>query len=131
MNSSEATGASEPSDPSAVLYGIPNCDTVAKARRELTDRGVAYRFANLARGEASRATVQRWVQVAGAERVINRRGTTWRSLSQELREQADRADQVADLILAKPSIVKRPVVEWPDGRLTIGFKAGEFLEVTP
>ena len=48
-----------------------------------------------------------------------------------LADEQSRADQVADLILAKPSIVKRPVVEWPDGRLTIGFKAGEFLEVTP
>jgi arsenate reductase len=102
------------------LYGIPNCDTVKKARVWLDAHGVAYAFHDYKKSGADAALLGRWVAALGWETVLNRAGTTFRKVPD-----ADRADLNEDkavaLMLAQPSMIKRPIVEG-DGVLLAGFK---------
>lgn len=102
------------------LYGIPNCDTVKKARIWLDQNGQAYTFHDYKKAGIDRATLQAWVATHGWETVLNRAGTTFRALPE-----ADRADLDADraiaLMLAQPSMIKRPVLDF-GGRTLVGFK---------
>lgn len=104
-----------------VLYGIANCDTVKRARAWLGARGIAHDFHDFKKLGVPEAPLGRWLAAAGRERLLNRQGMTWRKL-----EEAQRLAVVDDasarrLMLAQPSVIKRPVVEWADGRLTVGF----------
>ena len=106
------------------LYGIPNCDTVKKARAWLDAQGIAYAFHDYKKAGADAAKLARWVEVAGWEKVLNRAGTTFRKLPEADREGLDAARAVA-VMAANPSCIKRPVVEHPGG-LLVGFKADEW-----
>ena len=102
------------------LYGIPNCDTVKKARTWLDGRGVTYAFHDYKKSGIDEASLRRWVASLGWETVLNRAGTTFRALPD-----ADKADlddnKAVALMLAQPSMIKRPIVEG-DGVLVAGFK---------
>lgn len=106
------------------LYGIPNCDTVKKARTWLDDHGLAYSFHDYKKQGADAAQLAGWAETAGLDTVLNRAGTTFRKLSE-----ADKADLGPDkaiaLMVAQPSLIKRPVVEH-DGGLLVGFKPAEW-----
>lgn len=106
------------------FFGIPNCDTVKKARAWLDARGVAYVFHDYKKQGADAARVAKWCAVAGWEKVLNRAGTTFRKLPEADREGLDEARAVA-LMVANPSCIKRPVVEHPGG-LLVGFKDAEW-----
>lgn len=108
------------------LFGIPNCDTVKKARTWLDARGLAYTFHDYKKQGADPARVAAWVAAKGLDTVLNRRGTTFRKLSDAERAQAE-ADPVA-LMVAQPSLIKRPVVEYPGG-LLVGFDVAEWERV--
>lgn len=101
------------------LYGIPNCDTCRKARRWLDARSVEYRFHDLRRDGIDTSRIGDWLREAGADRVLNRRGTTWRKLAEADRERAAGA-QLANLLAEQPTLIKRPVVETGDA-LLVGF----------
>ena len=101
------------------VYGIPNCDTVKKARRFLDNAGVEYRFHNFKKDGLSEALAAEWAAAVPHETLINRRGTTWRKLPEASRENLDPA-RAAALAVAEPSVVKRPVVNWGDS-ITVGF----------
>lgn len=106
------------------LYGIPNCDTVKKARVWLDGQGIAYAFHDYKKAGADEVRLRDWVGKAGWEKVLNRAGTTFRKL-----EEADKAgldaEKVVRLMLAQPSMIKRPIVEHPGG-LLVGFKPDEW-----
>jgi arsenate reductase (glutaredoxin) len=102
------------------LYGIPNCDTVKKARVWLDGRGIAHGFHDFRKLGTDAAQIARWVEAAGWETVLNRAGTTFRKLPAADREALDAAKAVA-VMAANPSCIKRPVVEYPGG-LLVGFK---------
>jgi arsenate reductase (glutaredoxin) len=106
------------------FYGIPNCDTVKKARDWLEARGIAYDFHDYKKQGADAARIARWVEQAGLDRVLNRAGTTFRKLPEADRADLD-ADKAALLMAANPSCIKRPVVEHPGG-LLVGFKEAEW-----
>lgn len=106
------------------LYGIPNCDTVKKARAWLGARGVAYTFHDYKKAGADAGRIAGWVQAAGWEKVLNRAGTTFRKLPEAEREGLDAAKAVA-VMAANPSCIKRPVVEHPGG-LLVGFRPEEW-----
>lgn len=108
------------------LYGIPNCDTVKKARTWLDDRGVAYAFHDYKKQGADPARIAGWVEQAGWEKVLNRTGTTFRKLPEADKEGLD-AKKAITLMAANPSAIKRPIVEHPGG-LLVGFKEGEWAE---
>ncbi len=103
------------------LYGITNCDTVRKARAWLADQGVAYAFHDFRKQGVPPDRLDRWLAGAGRDRLLNRQGTTWRKLGSEEQLQADNERGARALMLSQPSIIKRPVVEWTDGQVTVGF----------
>ena len=106
------------------LYGIPNCDTVKKARTWLDERGIAYGFHDYKKQGADREKLAQWQQQAGWEKVINRAGTTFRKLPDADKDGLDAA-KAARLMAANPSTIKRPIVEHPGG-LLVGFKPEEW-----
>jgi arsenate reductase len=103
------------------LYGIPNCDTVKKARAWLAEQGVDYAFHDFKKAGVPPEHLDAWLRAAGWEKLLNRQGTTWRKLDPATQSQAGSEAGARALILAQPSVVKRPVIEWADGRVTVGF----------
>jgi len=102
------------------LYGIKNCDTMKKARAWLDGHGVAYAFHDYKTAGIDRARLTRWAGQVGWETLLNRAGTTFRKLADADKQDLDAAKAVA-LMLAQPSLIKRPVLDG-DGRLLVGFK---------
>ena len=104
----------------STLYGIPNCDTVKKARVWLDQHGVACAFHDYKKAGIDRARLEGWVTEHGWQTVLNRAGTTFRALPE-----GDKAGLTADraiaLMLAQPSMIKRPVLDLGD-RTLVGFK---------
>lgn len=102
------------------LYGIPNCDTVKKARAWLDGQGIAYSFHDFKKQGVPADRLDGWMHEVGWDTLVNRRGTTWRRL--EATEQAKVKDAASArvLLLAQPSVIKRPVVEW-GADTTVGF----------
>jgi arsenate reductase len=111
---------------SIVLYGIANCDTVKKARAWLQANGRDARFHDFKKAGVPADRLGAWVRAAGWERLVNRQGTTWRQLDDALRASVIDAASAERLMLAQPSVIKRPVVEWADGAITVGFDATDW-----
>lgn len=107
------------------MYGISNCDTVKKARAWLDGHGVAYEFVDFRKQPPSGALVATWIEALGRDRVVNRRGTTWRGLDPALQATAATDAGAAAVLAAHPSAIKRPVVDTGRG-LLIGFDAAEY-----
>lgn len=103
------------------LFGIPNCDTVRRARSFLLERSIGYEFHDFKKHGLAPQQVGRWLEALGWERLLNRQGTTWRRLDEGAREGVVDAASARTLMRAAPSVIKRPVVEWPDGSVSIGF----------
>lgn len=110
------------------LYGIKNCDTVKKARKWLDENGIVYEFHDFKKDGLSSEKLAEWEQSLDWETLINKRGTTWRKLPDEVRDtmSAQRAHQV---MLENTSIIKRPVVERGE-TVTVGFNADEWAAWT-
>ncbi|MEL7445881.1 MAG: ArsC family reductase [Pseudomonadota bacterium] len=106
------------------LYGIPNCDTVKKARKWLDANDLEYTFHDFKKEGVDAAKVEVWIEEKGVDVVLNRRGTTFRKLSEEDKADIDAAKAVT-LLKEHPSMIKRPVVEYPVGIL-VGFKEDEW-----
>ena len=111
-----------------ILYGIPNCDTVKKARAWLGDHGVTYEFHDFKKSGVPAEHLAAWMASVGWEKLLNRAGNTWRKLDAATQAAAVDAASAAALMQAQSSVIKRPVVEWADGRITVGFKAELFEE---
>ncbi len=110
------------------VYGIANCDTVKKARAWLDGRGIPYQFYDFKKSGVTHTQVRAWAESVGWEKLLNRQGTTWRKLSAE--EQASVIDQnsAMALMVRQPSLIKRPVVQWPD-QIGVGFKIDAWEEL--
>ncbi len=106
------------------LHGIPNCDTVKKARAWLAANGIAYTFHDYKKSCTTAAKLQSWAKSVGWEALINRAGTTFKKLPDADKANLDQAKAIA-LMLAQPSMIKRPVVEYAGG-LLVGFKEADW-----
>lgn len=105
-----------------MLFGIVQCDTVKRARQWLSQRGVAHEFVDFKKHGVSAQALADWAQAVGWERLINRRGTTWRGLSAADQALLQAPTQAAfALVQAHTSLIKRPVLVWPDGAVTVGM----------
>ena len=111
-----------------ILYGIPNCDTVKRARAWLTEHGVDHEFHDFKKAGVPADHLAAWMKAVGWEKLLNRAGTTWRKLDEATQAQAADAAGAAALMQAQASVIKRPVVEWADGRISVGFKPELFEE---
>ena len=109
------------------LYGIPNCDTVRKARRWLDEHGVAYRFHDVKKQGLEPERLNAWVDELGWEALLNRRGTTWRKLPEAVREGMDRAGAI-QVMLENPSIIRRPLLDDGEAR-HLGFSESQYREL--
>lgn len=106
-----------------IVYGIPNCDTVKRARAWLAEQGRAHEFHDFKKAGVPPARLDAWLAAAGWETLLNRKGTTWRGLPDDTKATVTGAAAAKALMLAQPSVIKRPVVEWDDGGITVGFDA--------
>lgn len=113
----------------AILYGIPNCDTVKKARRWLEAQSQPYRFHDFRSDGIESAQVKRWLKTLGWETLINRRSSSWKAL-----DEGDRAamnnDTAVGHILASPTLIKRPLLERGD-TLEVGFSETRYRDLFP
>jgi arsenate reductase len=108
------------------IYGIKNCDTIKKARRWLEARGVDYEFHDYKASGIDRARLERWCRELGWDMLLNRAGTTFRKLP-DADKQVLEARKAISLMLAQPSLIKRPVLE-VDGRLLVGFRSESYQD---
>ena len=108
------------------VYGIPNCDSVKKARDWLAAHQVAYVFHDFKKLGVSTALLAQWSAAAGWERVLNRQGQTWRKL--DATEQACAVDAASACVLMQvhTSLIKRPVIDWRGAALTVGWQPNAF-----
>lgn len=105
---------------SYILYGIKACDTMKKARNWLDEQGIEYRFHDYKTATIDRASLQKWCAEHGWEKVLNRAGTTFRKLDEAQKANLDQ-DKAIELMLAQPSMIKRPVLDL-GARTLVGFK---------
>jgi arsenate reductase len=118
------------SNPVVVVHGIPNCDTVKKARAWLTAHGVVHRFHDVRRDGLPPERLASWAAATTPEALLNRKGSTWRGLADGERAAAATGSGLLALIARHPTLLRRPVVEWPEGP-TIGFDPVVFAERLP
>ena len=119
------------------IYGIKSCSTMKKAFTKLDELGVSYDFHDYKKQGIDKESVQRWVNELGIDKVLNKRGTTWRKLSDEQKQAADSdVDNAIDLLVENTSMIKRPIVEGQladknNGQLILlcGFDEAEFDKI--
>jgi Spx/MgsR family transcriptional regulator len=112
------------------VYGIPNCDTVKKARTWLSEQGIEHVFHDFKKEGLPEKNLDTWLKEAGWESVLNRKGTSWRKLSSEEQLSVIDAATARPFLLDNPSLVKRPVIEWQTNKgieITIGFQPNQWL----
>ncbi len=110
------------------VYGIPNCDSVKKTRTWLADQAVDVTFHDFKKQGVPADLLPAWLAAVGWQTLVNRKGTTWRKLDESTRNAVvDDASAIA-LMLVQASVIKRPVVVWGDGSVSIGFDPAAFAE---
>jgi Spx/MgsR family transcriptional regulator len=114
---------------SVMVYGIPNCDTVKKARAGLDGQGVAYTFHDYKKQGVPAKQLDAWIKAVGWEVLVNRQGTTWRKLDDATKAGVVDAASAKALMLAHASVIKRPVVEKDGAVLGVGFDAKKAEEL--
>jgi arsenate reductase len=108
---------------STLVYGIPNCDTVKKARTWLSEQGVAFDFHDYKKQGVPADRLAAWVAAVGWEPLVNRQGTTWRKLDEATKSAVVDAASAQALMRANASVIKRPVIERDGQVLSVGFDA--------
>lgn len=109
-----------------IVYGIPNCDTVKKARTWLADHGLSPTFHDFKKQGVPEAQVDVWLAAVGWETLLNRKGTTWRQLDAAVQAGVTDSASAKTVMLAHASTIKRPVIAWPSGQVTVGFKPDQW-----
>jgi Spx/MgsR family transcriptional regulator len=109
-----------------LVFGIANCDTVKKARTWFNDHALGVQFHDFKKSEVSLTDLSHWAQAVGWETLLNRKGTTWRKLDIHVQASVTDAKSACETMLAHPSCIKRPVVVWPQGQITVGFSPERF-----
>lgn len=109
------------------LYGIKNCDTVKKARRWLEDHGIDYQFHDFRQDGVDKKQLSAWVAYLGWEAILNKRSTTWRNLSEEEKD-ISTDNQAIKLLLANPTLIKRPITQ-NKNQVLVGFKEAEYKKL--
>ena len=109
------------------MYGIPNCDTIKKAKKYLSDNNIEFTFHDYRKDGVSEELVAEFCKNLGWEQVLNKRGTTYRALSDDEKSNLSEATAITHLVAA-PAMIKRPILE-VNGQLHLGFKAAQYDEI--
>lgn len=104
------------------LYGIPNCDTIKKAKTWLDNKGVEYQFFNYKTNDIQSETIKNWLTQAPLDKVLNKASTTYRKLSDEEKSSIQQENQAIALMQLYPSMIKRPILVKGETVLAVGFK---------
>lgn len=107
------------------MFGIKNCDTIKKARKWLESEGIDYLFHDYKKDGLSPELLNTWVDDLGWEALINKRGTTWRKLPEDVKESIDQASAI-QIMLENTSIIKRPLLVDDANNKLLGFKADDY-----
>ncbi len=110
------------------LFGIPNCNTVKKARDWLNDHGIEYTFHNFKKEPPTESQLTEWLNQTSWETLVNRAGMTWRKLTDEEKSAVNNNASAIALMIAKPSVIKRPVAINNNKIITIGYKEDAYEE---
>ncbi|AVE43631.1 MULTISPECIES: ArsC family reductase [Providencia] len=113
-----------------IMYGIKNCDTIKKARRYLEDNGINYQFHDYRVEGIDDALLSMFIAQLGWEVLVNKRGTTWRKLSDAEKNAVVDAESAKKVLLAEPAMIKRPILVSADNRYLVGFSADEYQQFT-
>ena len=113
--------ATVPTAAAITVYGIAQCDTVKKARAWLAEQALDYHWHDFKKQGVPQALLEQCLQQFGRDALINRKGTTWRKLDPSVQAAVTDAASASALMADNPSVIKRPVVEWNDGTVTVGF----------
>ena len=111
------------------VYGIPNCDTVKKARTWLAEQDLAYSFHDFKKQGVPADKLPDWASAVGWDKLLNRQSTTWRKLDADAQASTDTPQGAQDIAVGNPSVIKRPVVQWPRGDVTVGFDPTRWAEM--
>lgn len=106
------------------VYGIPNCDTIKKARKWFDNNGISYDFHDYKKAGIDKKTLKAWSKQLGWDALLNRRGTTWRKLDDSVKADIDET-RALDLMVEHTSMIKRPVIKHDDG-LLLGFDEAQY-----
>ena len=109
-----------------IMYGIKNCDTIKKARRYLEDNGVNYQFHDYRVDGISDELLSIFMEHIDWEVLVNKRGTTWRKLTDDEKNAVIDADSAKKVLIAEPAMIKRPVLVSPDNRYLVGFNSNDY-----
>jgi Spx/MgsR family transcriptional regulator len=109
------------------MFGIKNCDTIKKARKWLEAEGIEYQFHDYKKDGLSPELLKSWVQDLGWEALVNKRGTTWRKLPDDIKDSIDEASAI-EIMLENTSIIKRPLLSDDANNKLLGFKAEQYQE---
>ena len=110
------------------MYGIPNCDTIKKARGWLKEHSVDYEFHDYKKLGVSEELLGKWMKLVDWEILLNRRGMMWRKLDDSQKENINKASAIT-IMMETPSIIKRPVLEMSASKILVGFKESEYQEL--
>lgn len=111
-----------------ILYGIPNCDTVKKARTWLDQNGVQFTFHDFKKAGITSEAIQSWLSHVSWDVLVNRKGTTWRALSDERKAAVSDSSSAIELMLESPSVIKRPVL-FDGTRVHVGFSDALYQQI--
>jgi arsenate reductase len=103
-----------------IVYGIPNCDSVKRARAWLAENRIEADFHDFKKRGVPPERLDAWIAALGWEPLVNRKGTAWRRLDDPTRASVRDAASARALMLAHPSVIRRPVIEWPSGTVSAG-----------
>lgn len=110
------------------LYGIPNCDTVKKARSWLAENGIEFEFVDFKKNAPTSELIDGWLEQAALEILLNKRGTTWRKLDKDAQESSATKEGAIALMVENPSIIKRPVLV-KEEQVHVGFSVEAYQEI--
>ena len=111
------------------LYGIPNCNTVKKARTWLDENGIAYAFHDFKKQGLDEATIKQWLTQAPWDKLVNRAGMTWRNLSDAEKAAVTDNASATELMMAKTSVIKRPLLIKDGNLLALGFDEAKYQQL--
>jgi Spx/MgsR family transcriptional regulator len=105
---------------SIIVYGIPNCQSVKKARTWLQEHALEYEFHDFKKAGVPQVRLKAWVKQFGWDSVLNKKGTTWRTLGEDEKALVTNATTAIQAMVTSPSLIKRPVIEFTDDQMTLG-----------
>lgn len=110
------------------IYGIKNCDTMKKTFNFLEEKGIGYEFIDYKKQAPDKTLLGKFANKVGMESLVNKKGTTYKKLSEEEKATLENETSAFELLGAKSSMIKRPIVEFPNGDLILGFEPEAILK---